>query len=111
MSVLSGGDGVIPRLKETPADAQLFERVPPDHLIISTNLVRVPSFCICFAKVLRVRVPDTRLALTDEISVDMKQKYLVKLYHGHEHLPVQPACRNNIATQELVDEIDALLMD
>ena len=27
MSVLSGGNGVIPRLKETPADAQLFERV------------------------------------------------------------------------------------
>jgi len=25
----------------------------------------------------------------------------------HEHLPVQPACKNDIATQELIDEIDA----
>jgi hypothetical protein len=82
--------------------------MPPDHLFRSTNLVKVPSFCICLAKVLQVRVPDTRLALTDEISIDMKLKYLAKLYYGHEHLPV---CRNDIATQEPVDEIDALLMD
>ena len=96
--------------------------MPPDHLFRSTNLVRVPSFCICLAKVLQVRVPDTRLALTDEISIDMKLKYLAKLYHGHKHPPVQPACRNDIATQIntlgpdsftriLIDMVNTFLLD
>jgi hypothetical protein len=59
-----------------------------------------------------------RLALLKEMRIDMKLKHLAKLCHGHAHpsviktgTPTQPACRNDITTQELINEINALSMD